>query len=126
MLKTYKRKYWYEDAEDRYMIRDREVIADENNTIVGEKYVVETFEDFESALNWFETHSCWNASVRRDIPFTGDAVILEYWGSKGKLTKKTFTSPAKIIAENIEIKMTLREILDMYADDAIKYIKERW
>lgn len=126
MLKTYRRKYWYEDAEDRYMIRDHDVIADENNTIVDEEYVVETFEDFESALSWFETHSCWNASVRRNIPFTGDAVILDYWGSNSKLTKKSFTAPARIVVKNIEIKKTLDEILNMYADDAIQYIRERW
>ena len=116
MIKAYKTKYFYRDERGEERVFTYKKLMDESKFC--EERVVETFNSFDEAWNWFRENNFWYAEG------FGKRKWIEI-GMK-KIEPKNFKSPSYIVIYSEEVEISMKELMDMNSDLAIQYIKERW
>ena len=116
MIKAYKTRYFYRDERGEALVHTHTQLMDESKFC--EEKIVETFDTFDDAWDWFKQNTIWFA---------------EQFGKKKwieidmeKLEPKNFRTPSYIVIYRKEVAITMKELMDMDSDLAIQYIKERW
>ena len=120
-LKAYKREiYYHVDGKKDILIHTDESIED-GALLTGKKLEYTKFDNFDEFFEFFKKNrGMMNISV--DMNY----VKLDIWGVKQQTVSKRCFLPCSILVKYEEFNLKFKDLLDIDADMAIQYIRERW
>ena len=122
VLKAYKREiYYHVDGKKDILIHTDESIENDLFITTGELEEYAKFDNFDEFFEFFKKNrGMMNISVGMNC------VKLDIWSSKQQTVSKICFLPCSILVKYEEISLKFKDLMDMDADIAIQYIRERW
>lgn len=120
MLKAYKVEFYYhDDVKDILIHSDKSI---ENDLLITNNEL-EEYRKFDNFDDFFEFFKKNRGLMNVDAGMS--CVRLDIFGTVRHVTKANF-KPCSIQVKFEEIDLRFKDLMDMDADKAIQYIKERW
>ena len=124
MIKSYRRKFYYQDDKRRISIWNDIVLRDESNTQI-KVTPIDTFEDLlKETSNW----NYWNDTMHQTKITKGffkrQTVVSYSFDNSNYISEDNF-EPGEFIFCYKEVKISMKQLMEEPADLVIQYMKER-
>ena len=113
--------YYHVDGKNDVLIHTDESIENDLFITTGELEEYAKFDNFDEFLEFFKKNR-----GMMNVYVGTNCVKLDIWGVKQQTVSKRCFLPCSILIKYEEISLKFKDLLDMDADMAIQYIKERW
>ena len=112
--------YYHVDGKKDILIHTDESIED-GAVLTDKKLEYTKFDNFDEFFEFFKKNR-----GMMNVYVGTNCVKLDIWGVKQQTVSKRCFLPCSILIKYEEISLKFKDLLDMDADMAIQYIKERW